>query len=190
MVPPQVQASLDEYQQHWERANAVVDRSPHLHKPLRDSHCRQAVMMWTHHITEDVRRELRKNNHEVPLLPEEEKAPCHAADGDDHEQAVCLGVEQENSCDWCHSTQATREELAGVHRGLLRGGRPEARSSRIQPQDGGLSPSIRASDSDGGGASAEGPEPSWPSSAGLFRDFPQQRPHDRIGEAFASDSGP
>jgi len=103
-------ASLEEYQQHWERANGVTDRSPHLHKPLRDSHCRQAVMMWTHHITEETRNALRSEGHEVPMLPEEEKAPCHAAADDEHEQAVCEAVEQENSCDWCHSEQSTRQQ--------------------------------------------------------------------------------
>jgi len=42
-------AALTEYQNHWENVNDVVHRSPHLHKPLRDSHCREAVMLWTHH---------------------------------------------------------------------------------------------------------------------------------------------
>jgi len=103
-------SSADEYRRHWEQANDVVRRSKHLHKPLRDSHCRQAVMWWTHHISEDARHELRRGGLMVPLLPEEEKAPCQALATDDGEHSVCLGVEQENSCDWCHSLQAEREQ--------------------------------------------------------------------------------
>lgn len=103
-----LQRSAEEYREHWRRANRVVGRSPHLHKALRDSHCRQAVMWWTHHLSEGAREHLRKELAAVPLLPEEEKAACVPMEGDEQEGALCLGVEQENSCDWCHSLQADR----------------------------------------------------------------------------------
>jgi len=103
-------ASPEAYRRHWEEANAAVGRAPHLHKPLRDSHCRQAVMWWTHHLTEEARGSLRREGLAVPLLPEERKAPCEARAGDEAESALCLGVEQENSCDWCHSQEAERRQ--------------------------------------------------------------------------------
>jgi len=107
-----LRSSPEEYRQHWQRVNQVVGRSPHLHKPLRDSHCRQAVMWWTHHLSEDMREKLRQELKEellaVPLLPEEAKAECVPSKDDHHEHALCVGVEQENSCDWCHSLQSER----------------------------------------------------------------------------------
>jgi hypothetical protein len=91
------------HEQHWRGVNGVVGGAEHLHKPVRDSHCRQAVMMWVHHLTDEARAELRPQV-EVPLLPEEEKAECYSKTYDEH--GVCVGAEVANSCDWCHSTQA------------------------------------------------------------------------------------
>merc|ERR1712232_1070793 len=47
----------------------------------------------------------------VPLLPEGPKKPCGRGEGDD-EKHVCLFINEKNSCDWCHSTQAAHD--AGV----------------------------------------------------------------------------
>jgi len=107
-------AALTEYQNHWENVNDVVHRSPHLHKPLRDSHCREAVMWWTHHLSEDARRALRKEVVTVPMLPEEPKAECRASTEDAGEGSLCVGAEQANSCDWCHSLQSERNQT-GKH---------------------------------------------------------------------------
>jgi len=47
----------------------------------------------------------------VPLLPEAAKKPCGQGNGAD-EHRVCASIEKANSCDWCHSTQASHD--AGV----------------------------------------------------------------------------
>ena len=100
------------YAATWRKLNAIVETHPHIYEPLRDSHCRDAVMWWTHHLTEEKRRELRaKGNLSVPLLPEREKMSCGRGEGEDEEHA-CLYLEQANSCDWCHSTQLKHD--AGV----------------------------------------------------------------------------
>jgi len=105
-------SSAAAYEEHWSEANAVVSSAPHLRKPLRDSHCRQAVMWWVHHLSEGARQSLRQSLVAVPLLPEEPKAPCQGYDDGEHK--VCVGVEQENSCDWCHSLQSEADaELPG-----------------------------------------------------------------------------
>mmetsp|Transcript_63631 Transcript_63631/g.205022 ORF Transcript_63631/g.205022 Transcript_63631/m.205022 type:complete len:551 (+) Transcript_63631:63-1715(+) len=102
---------VDEYRAHWRRLNDIVGEHPHLLEPQRESHCREAVMWWTHHLAEDKRGELRARNVTVPLLPEGPKRPCSRGEGED-ERHVCVSIEQPNSCDWCHSTQAAHD--AGV----------------------------------------------------------------------------
>eukprot|EP00440_Ansanella_granifera_P011905 gb/GFBE01012938.1/.p1 GENE.gb/GFBE01012938.1/~~gb/GFBE01012938.1/.p1 ORF type:complete len:545 (+),score=134.79 gb/GFBE01012938.1/:1-1635(+) len=103
--------SAAEYRSHWEELNRARQRHPHLLEPLRESHCRQAVMWWTHHLTEEARGALRAKNVTVPLLPEGPKLQCGQGKGDDEHHA-CLGINEPNSCDWCHSTQAAHD--AGV----------------------------------------------------------------------------
>jgi len=100
------------YVSHWRRLNELVEANPHLAAPLRDAHCREAVMWWTHHLADEKRVELRAHNLAVPLLPLGEKKPCGSGSGSAGEEEVCLHVEQANSCDWCHSTQAAHD--AGV----------------------------------------------------------------------------
>lgn len=104
-------AHVQEYQSHWESLNQAAAHHRHLLEPLRESHCRQAVMWWTHHLTEDKRGVLRARNITVPLLPEGPKKSCGLG-VDAEEQKACVGIEQPNSCDWCHSTQAKHD--AGV----------------------------------------------------------------------------
>lgn len=97
------------YKADWARSNEALTEAPHLEKPLRDSHCRQAVMWWTHHLTEGSREELRTAGVVVPLLPEEPKAPCEPGS---HQggKALCAGAEISNSCDWCHSLQSDSDK--------------------------------------------------------------------------------
>jgi len=104
-------ASASEYLAHWADINHVADSRPHLVVPQRESHCREAVMWWVHHLDEEQRAQLRKQSVAVPLLPEGPKSPC-GQDGSDDEVRVCAGIEKPNSCDWCHSTQAKHD--AGV----------------------------------------------------------------------------
>ena len=100
-----------DYITHWRRLNTLVEANPQLIDPQRDAHCREAVMWWTHHLTEEKRIELRTRNITVPLLPPGEKRPCGGSGGEAEEE-VCVHLEQANSCDWCHSTQAAHD--AGV----------------------------------------------------------------------------
>jgi len=99
-----------DYQHHWRKLNRIVEVHPHLMDPMRESHCREAVMWWTHHLTEEKRTELRaKEKLTVPLLPEGEKKPCGRGESKDEAQ-VCVAIEQPNSCDWCHSTQLRHDK--------------------------------------------------------------------------------
>jgi hypothetical protein len=103
--------TLDEHQQQWDKLNHIVGNHPHLYTPQQQAHCREAVMWWTHHLAEDSRTALRLTNLTVPLLPESPKKACGRGEGDD-EHHVCSFINEKNSCDWCHSTQADHD--AGV----------------------------------------------------------------------------
>merc|ERR1712232_892947 len=70
-----------------------------------------AVMWWTHHLAEQTRQTFRSTNLTIPLLPEGAKKPCGRGESDD-EHNVCSFINEKNSCDWCHSTQAAHD--AGV----------------------------------------------------------------------------
>mmetsp|Transcript_41600 Transcript_41600/g.77447 ORF Transcript_41600/g.77447 Transcript_41600/m.77447 type:complete len:559 (-) Transcript_41600:181-1857(-) len=102
--------TLDEHKAQWEKLNNIVSNRPHLHAPQQEAHCREAVMWWTHHLAEDARKSLRATNLTVPLLPEGSKKACNH-EGEDEKHA-CLFINEKNSCDWCHSTQAAHD--AGV----------------------------------------------------------------------------
>lgn len=69
-------------------------------------------MLWTHHLANEKRDELRAKNVVVPLLPEGPKKQCGEAKDDEHVLQACVHIEKANSCDWCHSTQAAHD--AGV----------------------------------------------------------------------------
>jgi hypothetical protein len=68
-------------------------------------------MWWVHHLSEEKKGFLRAKNVTVPLLPESEKKQCGQGEGPDEDQ-VCVHINEKNSCDWCHSTQAAHD--AGV----------------------------------------------------------------------------
>eukprot|EP00933_Yihiella_yeosuensis_P034621 TRINITY_DN280_c0_g1_i1.p1 TRINITY_DN280_c0_g1~~TRINITY_DN280_c0_g1_i1.p1 ORF type:complete len:549 (+),score=119.48 TRINITY_DN280_c0_g1_i1:79-1725(+) len=102
---------VEEYRAHWDELDGAVKKYPHLLQPHKESHCRQAVMWWTHHLTDEKRSHLRKQNITVPLLPEGPKLACGQGQGADEHKA-CVGINEPNSCDWCHSTQAKHD--AGV----------------------------------------------------------------------------
>lgn len=104
--------TLEEHRAQWATLNRIVSNHPHLHAPQQEAHCREAVMWWTHHLAEEKRKELRATrNLTVPLLPKGPKKPCGRGEGAD-EAHVCLFINEKNSCDWCHSTQAAHD--AGV----------------------------------------------------------------------------
>jgi len=100
--------TLDEQKEQWSKLNHIVGNHPHLHAPQQEAHCREAVMQWTHHLTESTRESFRLTKLTVPLLPEGEKKVCGRGEGDDEAQ-VCEHINEKNSCDWCHSTEKRHE---------------------------------------------------------------------------------
>jgi len=100
--------TLEEHRAHWTRLNHIVSNHPHLQAPQLDAHCREAVMWWTHHLADEKRRELRGLNLTVPLLPKGPKKQCGQGEGAE-EAHVCAFINEKNSCDWCHSTQARHD---------------------------------------------------------------------------------
>jgi len=66
------------------------------------------VMWWTHHLAEEKRGHFRSKFLTVPLLPEGPKKQCGRGEGDD-ETTVCAFINEKNSCDWCHSSQADHD---------------------------------------------------------------------------------
>jgi hypothetical protein len=86
----------------------VVQTRPHLVQPQQEAHCREAVMQWVHHLEERTRTKLRAGNLTVPLLPEGAKTPCDHQ-GEAEAEDVCLRINEKNSCDWCHSSQADHD---------------------------------------------------------------------------------
>jgi len=103
------QETLEAQRAHWGWLNGVAAGHPHLLEPQQEAHCREAVMWWTHHLAEEKRNELRAREIIVPLLPEGPKKPCgQGKDGD--ERRACVSINEKNSCDWCHSSQAAHDK--------------------------------------------------------------------------------
>lgn len=93
--------SLEDQRASWARLNLIVGKSPHLENIRRDSHCREAVLRWVHHLTHETRELLRADNHIVPLLPEE-KVSCPRQSSADEREA-CEAIERANVLDTCHT---------------------------------------------------------------------------------------
>lgn len=103
--------SIEQHLQEWAKLNRISGDHPHLLGPQQEAHCREAVMWWVHHLSEHKKKELRAQNITVPLLPEGPKKPCGQGPGEE-ERHACLFINEKNSCDWCHSSQAAHD--AGV----------------------------------------------------------------------------
>jgi len=102
------QLRSNDHREEWAELNRIVEELPHLAEPQQEAHCREAVMWWTHHLEEDKRQELRAAQLTVPLLPEGPKKTCgHGVGG--NEGKACLFINEKNSCDWCHSSQAAHD---------------------------------------------------------------------------------
>jgi len=121
--------TLEDHKAQWQKLNHIVGNHPHLYASQQEAHCREAVMWWVHHLPETSRAQLRVTNLSVPLLPESPKKPCGRGEGDD-EQHVCLFINEKNSCDWCHSTQARHD--AGEDGASV----PDALKKTTGPDDG------------------------------------------------------
>jgi len=106
-------STIEEYIADWRKLNNISAQHSHLLEPQRESHCREAVMWWTHHLSNEKREQLRSKKITVPLLPEGPKKACGQA-GDEHTDVLesCRKFEHANSCDWCHSMQADHD--AGI----------------------------------------------------------------------------
>jgi len=100
--------TAEDHKEEWKRLNHIVGNHPHLYEPHQEAHCREAVMMWVHYLAEESRNKLRIGNIKVPLLPEGAKKPCGQGEGEEEAQ-VCAYINEKNSCDWCHSTQAAHD---------------------------------------------------------------------------------
>eukprot|EP00746_Dinoflagellata_sp_MGD_P128562 gnl/MRDRNA2_/MRDRNA2_62905_c0_seq1.p1 gnl/MRDRNA2_/MRDRNA2_62905_c0~~gnl/MRDRNA2_/MRDRNA2_62905_c0_seq1.p1 ORF type:complete len:553 (-),score=111.28 gnl/MRDRNA2_/MRDRNA2_62905_c0_seq1:195-1853(-) len=121
--------SLEDHKAQWTKLNRITTNHPHLYAPLQDAHCREAVMWWVHHLSEAKKGWFRAQNVTVPLLPESEKKQCGQGEGSDEDQ-VCVHINEKNSCDWCHSTQAAHD--AGVPGTAV----PDALKKTTGPDDG------------------------------------------------------
>merc|ERR1719424_2638913 len=104
------QMKTQDYHTEWQKFNLLANKHSHLLSHQQEAHCREAVMWWTHHLAEDKKNELRAKSLIVPLLPEAPKKTCGGDSGD--EKQLCAHINEKNSCDWCHSTQAAHD--AGV----------------------------------------------------------------------------
>jgi len=136
-----VPKELAEVRQEWARSNSILQGLSHLEAPQREAHCREAVMWWVHHLDAEKREELERSL-TVPLLPESPKLRCGStgmlrSDGStvtpetlDDETHVCSKVNEANSCDWCHSTQADHDK------GLPGTSPPDATKKFTGPDDG------------------------------------------------------
>merc|ERR1712232_1043538 len=83
-----VHNSEDELEQHWSTLPSDVDGKQ------RDAHCHEAVMYFTHHLTE-VAQARFSSEHELPLLPVRE----HSVKGDD---VTTKHYAASVSCQQCH----------------------------------------------------------------------------------------
>jgi len=101
--------TVEEHRSQWEKLNFISSNHPHLLEPQQEAHCREAVMWWTHHLADDKRAELRAKQVMIPLLPEGPKKQCGQGEGAE-EHHVCLFINEKNSCDWCHSSQAAHDQ--------------------------------------------------------------------------------
>jgi len=122
------QMKTQDYHTEWQKFNLLADKHSHLLSHQQEAHCREAVMWWTHHLAEDKKNELRAKSLIVPLLPEAPKKTCEG-DSDD-EKHLCAHINEKNSCDWCHSTQAAHD--AGVPGTSV----PDALKKTTGPDDG------------------------------------------------------
>merc|ERR1712127_174774 len=92
-------ATLASLQAEQAKVRAMVDQKD-LFAKARDGACHEAVMWYTHHLTESA-REAVKEQLVLPTLPEtQHKEPMASADADDHEVHRRYG--EQISCAICH----------------------------------------------------------------------------------------
>jgi len=92
--------TFTEHMEHWTQVNRLAKRDEEFEVIARESHCREAVMWWVHHLSTEKRSKLTSTV-TVPLLPEGEKKLCTGS-------KVCDTITGTSTCDWCHSKQEDR----------------------------------------------------------------------------------
>lgn len=106
----QLGEDLKQIQREWELLNAAVQGHPDrevLQRMQRDGHCHEAVMIFVHHLSEDVKAVLAESGVEIPLLSfQPHHQTCKQGqwqpEGSAHRQ-VCQYYQKAVSCVDCHS---------------------------------------------------------------------------------------
>jgi len=92
--------SLGEYQDHWTEMNAHAATHPNIHEMQRDGHCLEAVMWWTHHLSESSRKEL--SHLTIPRMPHNYWREPTAEEGESAKQVYSKGYHPSSTCLSCH----------------------------------------------------------------------------------------
>jgi len=95
-----VLSTLQEYQDLWAKMQQTATSHPELNNMLRDGRCRETVMWYTHHLTENGKDQIR-GKLMVPLLPTQQ----HFKPESDSSEAAHWAYQQYSSmvtCQQCH----------------------------------------------------------------------------------------
>jgi len=96
----QILSTLEDLQSTWTKLNEAAAETG-MTDMHRDGHCHEAVMWFTHHLQEDVKKLLNAQGVVLPLLSNARHVcPDGASDG---HLAVCAGYDYKVSCSDCHA---------------------------------------------------------------------------------------
>ena len=103
-----VRPDLEAIQQSWEGLKKTVaaagEHADKAHDVLRDGHCHEAVMWFTHHLTEDVKKALTDGEVGIGLtIPLLSLARHNCRKDPTVPEAVCKAYEDRVTCASCHS---------------------------------------------------------------------------------------
>lgn len=98
-----LRAPLEELQNDWEQLNKAAAQDEELELMHRDGHCHEAVMWWTHHLTEDAKKLLNAQGVVLPLLSPARHTSCPAASDRADHKAVCDAYDARVTCADCHA---------------------------------------------------------------------------------------
>jgi hypothetical protein len=101
-----LRGNLADMQKTWARLNSIVEKhSDHemLHRIQRDGHCHEVVMLFVHHLSEDVKEVLRETGVEMPLLSYNHHGPECKQQLDPAFEEICQHYKETVTCLSCHS---------------------------------------------------------------------------------------
>jgi len=103
-----VRPDLEAIQQSWEGLKKTVaaagEHADKAHDVLRDGHCHEAVMWFTHHLTEDVKKALTDGEVGIGLtIPLLSLARHDCRKDPTVPKSVCKAYEDRVTCASCHS---------------------------------------------------------------------------------------